>query len=127
MISDQFIPVVFGPQWIKVVPVLKILSLAGIMQAIGTTFGYIYMSQGRTITMNKWGIYSGSVRVISIIIGLKWGITGVAFSYVMGGYIFLWYPGWVIAGRIINIKFMEMINNIYPVFYVHLVWEYGYI
>ncbi|MEN8154149.1 MAG: MOP flippase family protein [Acidobacteriota bacterium] len=115
-ISDKLIPLLFGEKWIDIIPVLQILCIGGLAQSIGTTMGIIYTSQGRTDIMMKWGIFSGTVRVIAIIIGLRWGIIGVSSLYVLSGYLFLFYPGWKIVGKIINMKFTEMMKNLFPAF-----------
>lgn len=110
--ADLFIPVVYGAQWNGAIPLVKLLCIAGIGQAIGTTSGWIYTSQGRTDILLKWGMVAGTVRVLSFVIGLRWGVQGALIAYISSGYILLWYPSWKIPGRLINMKVMEVVKSL---------------
>ena len=130
VVAKPFILSVYGDKWREVIPILQIFCLTGMGQSVGTTVGWIYTSQGRTDIMLKWGIFSGIVYIISFIIGLRWGVIGVAAAYVLSGYILLWYPSWAISGRLINLRFSEMIKNLSGSFYCAvamgvLVWTLG--
>jgi O-antigen/teichoic acid export membrane protein len=113
--SKPFILVVFGEKWAGVIPILQIFCLIGLSQSIDTTVGWIFLSQGRTDVMFKWGVFAGIVTVMSFIIGLQWGIIGVALAYLIGN-IILWYPEWYIAGRIIELTVKEIIFKLAPTF-----------
>ena len=117
VVAKPFILSVYGDKWQEVIPILQIFCLTGMGQSVGTTVGWIYTSQGRTDIMLKWGIFSGIVYIISFVIGLRWGVIGVAVAYVLSGYILLWYPAWTIPGRLINLRFSEMIKNLSGPFY----------
>ncbi len=120
VVAKPFIMTVYGDKWRDVIPILQIFCLVGMTQSIGTTVGWIYTSQGRTDIMLKWGIFSGIVRGIAFIVGLKWGVIGVALAYALSGYLILWYPGWAIPGRLINLRFTEMLKNLSGPFYCAL-------
>ncbi len=117
VLAEPFILTVLGSKWGEVIPILRLFCITGMGQSIGTTVGWIYTSQGRTDIQFKWGICSGIVRAIAFIIGLRWGILGVATAYVLSGYVILWYPAWAIPGRLINLKFSEMLKNISGTFF----------
>jgi O-antigen/teichoic acid export membrane protein len=89
-----------------------VLCLSGLAQSIGTTVGWIYNSQGRTDLLFKWGLFSGVVRWSAVVVGLKWGVLGVAAAYVLSQYLILWYPSWAIPFRLINLRFTEMLRNL---------------
>jgi len=130
VVAKPFILSVYGDKWREVIPILQIFCLTGMGQSVGTTIGWIYTSQGRTDIMLKWGIFSGIVYIISFVIGLRWGVIGVAAAYVLSGYILLWYPAWTIPGRLINLRFSEMIKNLSGSFYCAVamgvfVWTLG--
>jgi O-antigen/teichoic acid export membrane protein len=112
MVAKPFILTIYGEKWMAVVPILQIFCLEGMGRSVGTTVGWIYLSQARTDIMFKWGLFSGVVRVASIIIGLQWGVVGVAIAIVLSGYTILWYPSWVIPGRLINLSFWEVMKNL---------------
>jgi PST family polysaccharide transporter len=115
VVADNFMLTVFGRQWMGAVPVLELLCVAGLFQSIGTTVGWIYTSQGRTDIMFKWGVAAGVVRITSFVIGVHWGIVGVAAAVVISGLV-LWIPSWIIPGRLIELRFGEMAKNVLPLF-----------
>jgi O-antigen/teichoic acid export membrane protein len=130
IVSKPFIITIYTEKWSEVIPILQIFCFTGLVQSIGTTVGWIYTSQGRTDIMFKWGIFSGIIRLITFIIGLKWGITGVAIAYVLTDHLILWYPGWTISGRLINLSFYEMLRNLFAPFLCSLImglftWAFG--
>jgi O-antigen/teichoic acid export membrane protein len=110
--ARPFVLVALGEQWAEVIPLLQVFCLAGMTMSVGTTVGWIYTSQGRTDIMMRWGLFAGVVRVSAIAIGLRWGILGVAVAWVASGYLILWYPSWAIAGRLINLRFSEMVRTL---------------
>ena len=80
-LAPEFIAVLLGPKWRPVAPVLRILAPVGIVQSITSTVGYIYMAMGKTGVMFQWGLISTGITVTGFVIGLHWGITGVASAY----------------------------------------------
>jgi len=110
--AKPFILVLFGEKWHEVIPVFQILCAVGLIQGIGSTVGWIYTSLGRTDIMFKWGVFAGIIYILSFLVGIHWGILGVAIAYVLSGYCVLWYPAWAIPGRLINLSFSEMFRNI---------------
>jgi O-antigen/teichoic acid export membrane protein len=113
--ARPFVLTFFGPKWEAVVPILQVLCLVGVRQTLGSTVGWIYQSQGRTDIMFRWSILSFVVTVVAFVIGLRWGIIGVASAYAVGNYL-LWYPAIAIPGRLINMSFKEYLLNVAGVF-----------
>ena len=56
-------------------------SFAGILQPIASTTGWLFVTQGRTFDMFRWGLIGSTLTVASIIVGLPWGVVGVAAAY----------------------------------------------
>ncbi len=116
VVSESFVLVVFGPKWIELVPILRIFCLAGLHESVNTTVGWLYQSRGRTDLQFKWGLVEAAVVVLSFIIGLRWGVIGIAWSFVISIYVILMVPTWVIAGNLVGMKFGEMMRNLFPPF-----------
>jgi PST family polysaccharide transporter len=115
--AEPFILTVYGEKWAGVVPILQILCLTGINQSVMTTVGWIYTALGRTDLMFKWGMFSGVMVLASFWIGLRWGVLGVAWAYVLVSYVVLSYPGWAVPGRLVGITVGDMLRNLAPVFW----------
>lgn len=110
--ADDFIHVLWGPRWAEVVPIIRILAIAGLGNAIGTTVGWIYTATGRTDLMFKWSLFTAPVLLASFAVGLHWGAVGVAVAYTIAFYALLWYPTWVIPGRLIDLSFSQAMRNL---------------
>lgn len=102
--ADDFITAVYGRRWVAVIPVIRILAIAGVGQCIGTTVGWIYTASGRTDLMFKWSVWSAPVLIAAFIIGVRSGAVGVAAAYTVAC-VLLWYPMWRVAGSIIDLDF----------------------
>jgi O-antigen/teichoic acid export membrane protein len=85
--SEQVVGILFGERWLPVAPIFAWLGIAGLIQPISSTTGWIFICQDRTKTMFRWGMYSSVTTVVSFVVGLHWGAVGVAAAYAISGYI----------------------------------------
>jgi lipopolysaccharide exporter len=108
-LAKPFILTFFGEKWQQVIPLVMILAPIGLIQSVGATVGPIYQVKGRTDWMLHWGFGAGTFTILSIIIGLYWGIVGVAAAYAIASLILL-YPNFAIPFRLINLKFVQMLK-----------------
>jgi PST family polysaccharide transporter len=104
VVAESFVLALFGPKWEAVVPVLQVLCLIGIKQPVSSTTGWIFKSQGRTDQMFYWNLVVSTATVLSFIVGVQWGVLGVAIAFTIRGYL-LHYHGIVIPGRLIDLSF----------------------
>jgi PST family polysaccharide transporter len=79
--SDWIVLLLLGPKWNEVSRIFTFLGIAGVLQPICNTSGWLFVTQGRTRQMFQWGSISVAVMVASIVAGLPWGAVGVAASY----------------------------------------------
>ncbi len=77
---EFIIRVLLGEQWMGVVPVFRIFAVAGLFQAVASTRGMILVACGFSRRYLHLGVVSCVVRVTGVLIGLPFGITGVAAS-----------------------------------------------
>lgn len=71
----------FGPKWDGVPAVLQWLAPVGFFQAITATTGVVFLALDRTGLMLKLGIVGCVLQLTSYLIGVRWGIQGVAASF----------------------------------------------
>lgn len=84
--AEPVVSILFGEHWLGVAPIFAWLGIAGLMQPVSSTTGWIFICQGKTGTMFRWGVYSALTTVLSFAAGLKWGAVGVAAAYAISGY-----------------------------------------
>lgn len=116
ILSDLFIATLFGPKWQSAGAILRILALVGMLQSVGSSLGWVYQARGRTDVMFRVGLLTGAVYAVAFIVGLRWGVLGVASAYAASNVLLLWFPTWKIAGRLIGMTFRRMTTNLAGVF-----------
>jgi O-antigen/teichoic acid export membrane protein len=112
VLAEPAVLLVYGSQWRASIPIPQLLCVAGIALATNNTAAWLFLSQGRTDVLFRLGLYATAVRAIGVVIGAHWELMGVAWAYVIGGYVFLWYPTWSSAGRLVNLTFAALLRNV---------------
>ena len=79
--ADWIVQIVLGSQWTAAASILMCLGFTGMFQPIANTTGWLLLSQGRSGDMLRWGVISGPLIILSILVGLPWGAFGVALAY----------------------------------------------
>lgn len=106
---------VLGPHWRETVPILRILSLAGLVQSITTLAGTLYLSHGRAdLQLRLVGLERLST-IAAIVVGRHWGILGIATAYVLStvlnALLTLYF-----AARLIRLPMRAIFAHVSPVF-----------
>ena len=106
---------VFGDRWAPVAALLRILALVGMAQSLGTNVGVIYMTKGRTDMMFRWGVAATAVITVSIVLGLQWGLLGVALGYLAANVV-VFAPGIMLPLSLIAGRFRDFLSSVAPAF-----------
>lgn len=88
--ADFIIKIILGNKWLGAIPVFRILALCGLFQAVSTTWGVVLISSGYAKRYFYLGVINTVLTIISFIIGLRWGILGVATAYTIYNYLSLY-------------------------------------
>lgn len=83
--ADWVVLIVLGPQWTEAASVYRFLAVVALAQPVSFTCGWLFTSQGRVREQFHWGIWGCVTTVLAIVVGLPFGIDGVAFSYGVSG------------------------------------------
>lgn len=111
-ITDHFVLALYGPAWAELIPVLRVFCVLGMMQAVTSTVGLIFQSQGRTDWMFWWGSFSGGLSIVGIIAGV-WmrSLTAIA-AFLLLVAILLLVPNFRIAGRLVSMSAREAVKSV---------------
>ena len=113
VVAPKFIPIVIGEKWMPMILPLQILCILGSLHSIGTHVGTILLSKGRSDIQFKWNIFTSIVIPIAILIGLKYGIIGVAIAVtVMSLSLFLIIQN--ITNSLIDLGLYDFFKALYP-------------
>ncbi|PHS31229.1 MAG: colanic acid exporter [Sulfurovum sp.] len=124
VIADVLVDVLFGDKWQGLAMLLIILAPSGIMRSVFTTVGTIFMAKGSTDTQLKLGTINAILTVVGFIIGLNWGVNGVAFSYLIVNIIML-YPIFKISWGQIELSVKDGLAEMRPVFIISILMGLG--
>jgi len=108
-----FVAVALGEHWKPMSEVLVWLVPVGLLQSIGTSVGSLYLATGRTDVMFKWGVGAGLLVIPAFVIGLQWGITGVAMAYAVASLLLFW-PSLAIPFRWVGLNFGAVLLKLMP-------------
>jgi O-antigen/teichoic acid export membrane protein len=94
--ADWVVVLFLGPRWHNAATIYALLALAGIVQPLANTTGWLFVTQGRTLEMFRWGLIGGGLAIGSFVAGLPWGAVGVAAAYGLTGLLvstplLMWY------------------------------------
>lgn len=85
--AEFLVRVLLGSQWIGLVGTFRILAIVGIVQPTASTVGLVLVSQGHARRQLRIGLASSVAAVGGFVVGLPFGIEGVAAGYAIASYI----------------------------------------
>jgi PST family polysaccharide transporter len=111
--ADLLVLVCFGDAWLPMVPILRILAPAGMVQSASTTAGIVFTAKGRTDWLFRLVVAETVLAVTAYMVGMRWGILGLAFSYSLAH--FLWsFPLLTCAARLSGLPLYEVYRTLWP-------------
>jgi PST family polysaccharide transporter len=117
-VSFVFTDIFFSGSWNTELVAFLILILApiGALQSVISPVGNIYKIKSKTDWMFRWSLFASSLTILGFIIGLKWGVIGVALSYLITNLLMI-YPVFRIPFSLIDLPvsdyFKSFINTIF--------------
>lgn len=114
VLADPVILFVFGSAWEPAAGILGVLCFAGLAQSVYNTASWIFLSQARPDILFRLGVYTTAIRIAGALVGMRWGVLGIATAYVLGGYACILYPTWRAAGGLIGVGVAALIRNVMP-------------
>lgn len=83
VLREPFIAVLLGSRWLAMSDVLMWLSAVGFVSSLTCTTGSVLMARGRTNYLFYLGIVGVVLQVPAFVIGLRWGVEGVAAGHLV--------------------------------------------
>ena len=80
VLSVPLMRTVLGAQWQQAGELFGILAWGALWQPILASTGWVFISLGRTRRMAIFGTAASAFRCIAMVIGLRWGVEGVAWA-----------------------------------------------
>ena len=111
--ADLIVQIVLGPQWDAVIVPLRLLCFYAAFYSCQVLIGHVLLWTGQ-FRANMWlSILAAVGMPISFYIGVRWGLDGIAWAWVIA-FPLLNVPALAIAFRTIGIGFWEWLDALWP-------------
>jgi lipopolysaccharide exporter len=81
LLADLIVPAILGRKWLAAIPLIQVLAIYGVIQALQTNIGYVYLAVGKprliTITSALQFVILMAFLVPAV---QRWGATGAAWA-----------------------------------------------
>lgn len=111
--ATPIVLVVFGDQWLEIVPILRVLSIYAWIYSVGYHVGDIYKAIGRPDILFRLTVLTLIIIVPAILLGSRFGLVGVAWGHLIAVLIRR-IVSLVVATRFINVTTLEILSEIKP-------------
>jgi lipopolysaccharide exporter len=110
--AEPLVRVVFGDEWIEIIPILRVLAAYAWIYSIGFHVGGIYKAVGRPDILVKLSIFSIIIIIPSLLLGAHYfGVIGVAYGHLFA-VIIRRAVSLFFATRFVNVTLAEIFNQI---------------
>ena len=113
VLARPFVLVTFGQKWAGLIVLLQLFGPLSMFQSIAATTGSVFQAKGRSDILFRWGIFSSIITIASFLVGIRWGIFGVAACYTAVG-ILIVLPCMMLAIRLIDMKLRDLFPVLLP-------------
>lgn len=82
-VADSFVLALLGEQWVGAIDIFRILAIPAFIGTFNVATGWVFVSLGHVRRQMLSGIVNTALGAAAIVIGLRWGIEGVAWALVV--------------------------------------------
>ena len=94
VLAEEVILILLGDQWTDAISVFQILAFVGMVHALGHSNGWLYIALGNVRRQLGWSLVEAPLVVLSFVLGLRFGIEGVATAYAVTMWLLLLPSFW---------------------------------
>lgn len=111
LVADLMVTVVLGDKWRVAVPLMQILALSGVITALQTNTGSLYMALGKPHYLTLISAVNVFLLFVPLLIFLlqAHGVIGIAEAYLYGNLV-IWPINFFIVSRLIKLQWLSMLS-----------------
>lgn len=113
--ADPIVRVVFGDQWLDIIPILRVLAIYAWVYSLGFHVGGLYKAIGRPDISLRLSILTLVIIIPSLLIGARFGLIGVAIGHLVAVLIRR-VISIAIATRFVKVSMAEIFAELKPSF-----------
>ena len=110
--ADPIVAIFLGPRWGEVADMFRALSLVAIAIPMNNLCVTVLQSSGKADVLLRWGLKSMLISIVSILIGLHWGIKGIAYSWAAAGLLVRTPWFYVVVSRHTAVRFADLVRPV---------------
>jgi O-antigen/teichoic acid export membrane protein len=115
VVAPDFVSVVLGSKWAGATTLIQILAWVGLLQSLQTLNPNILQALDRTHTLLRYTIVFFALHLTAFVIGLQWGVVGVAVGYLVSSLVVEPLFAWVTT-RALGISPLVLVRGLAGVF-----------
>lgn len=114
VVAPEFVVVVLGERWNDAVPVIRLLAWVGLLQSLQGLNSSILQARDRTGLLLRYAAVVVVASLTAFVIGVQWGIVGVAAAYALSSTVVEPYYAWLTA-RSICTTLRALVSGLAPI------------
>ncbi|HUE99906.1 MAG TPA: lipopolysaccharide biosynthesis protein, partial [Anaerolineales bacterium] len=118
--ATPIVKVVFGDQWLDIIPILRVLAIYAWVYSLGYHVGGLYKAIGRPDISLKLSLVTLLVLIPSLLIGAKFGLVGIAVGHLVAVLIRR-ITSLAVATRFVKVSMVDIFGQLKPSFISALV------
>ncbi|MHC5054644.1 MAG: lipopolysaccharide biosynthesis protein [Planctomycetota bacterium] len=112
VMAEDAVLVAFGPRWAEVVPIFRVLCIAGMFQGWMNTLGWLYVSRGKTREMFRWALVGVPILVAGAVPAIWFGGMGAACGYAATVLVLIVPLGTWYALRAVGLPLLPLLRSV---------------
>lgn len=85
--AEPITELMLGEKWLAAVPLLQLFAVAGVARNLAFVGYWVYVVRGLSGSLFRYSLVTGGIRVLCVVVGLHWGIVGVAAGLALAPWI----------------------------------------
>jgi lipopolysaccharide exporter len=121
VVSNNFVPLVFGEKWMFITPILQLLCIVGLLRSIGNPIGSLLMAKARVDISFKFNVFKTCLFIPAIFIGGHLaGALGVTLGFLLVQVVNTVLSYFIMIKPVLGSSYREYILSIWLPFYLSL-------
>ncbi|ELY3467504.1 MOP flippase family protein [Cronobacter universalis] len=121
VVSNNFVPLVFGEKWVSIVPILQLLCVVGLLRSIGNPIGSLLMAKARVDISFKFNVFKTFLFIPAIVAGGHLGgALGVTLGFLLVQIINTVLSYFIMIKPVLGSSYREYIQSILLPFWLSL-------
>ena len=111
--AEQFIKILLGNNWIDIIPLVSLLTLAGAISLCSANSGSVFMAVNRTSIIAAVAGLMAIIRLPALVYAvLHWQAVGAAYALIASSVIIL-AVNWAFVTRLLNFSVLDLLGRIW--------------